>query len=71
MPTTFSNNYDHAAALYTVVQSVKSLVTTAAIVRGTNVEDARNGDQDIQPPTAPLPTARHERRGKGVRNGLR
>jgi len=70
-PTTFSSSYDHAAALYTVARSVRSPVMTAVIARDTSVGDARSGDRDIQPPTAPSPTRKHERHGKGARNGLR
>jgi len=69
--TMSNNSYNHAAAPSTAARSARSPVTIVVIARGTNVGDARNGGQDIQPPTALSLTARHEKHGKEAKSGLR
>jgi len=70
-PIMSSNSPDHATDPSAAARSARDLDTSAATVGHTSVQDARSGGQDIQPLTAPSPTKKHGRHGKGQRSGRR
>ena len=71
MPIISNNSPNHTTNPSVAARSAKDLDISAATVGRISAQDARSGGQDIQPLTAPSPTRKHERHGRGQRNGQR